>query len=326
MTPIRDIVLAFMRLLIKYAYTTKCSYGKFTMSYVMIVPSGSVTFTIGNAIPFREDGQDLPTYALIDQVVRQKAEDYEHEEISGLFIRIYLSEMKVSVMPNLSDDYIARTLRDIIERMEPREVKTIIHTKSKRRYPKHITVLKPKDRDRRPFIVADTETLLINDTHIPYAVGFLVVRPGVDLSSEKGDGIETYFSEDYPSMVFDTRYPSKEKRSDRMLIDFISRISVVVRRDPLINVVYFHNFSRFDGIIILKHIAIHGVEYTVKPLLRNHRLYEVAVYSYSGKKLLFRLRDSLTLLPSSLDDLAKNLCPQLGCKGTFPHEILQPRI
>ena len=41
-------------------------------------------------------------------------------------------------------------------------------------------------------------------------MGFLVVRPGDDLSSEKtGNGIETYFSEDYHPIVFDT---SQKKR------------------------------------------------------------------------------------------------------------------
>lgn len=66
-----------MRLLIKYAYTTQSDYGKFTLSYVMRIPYGEVPFTIGNAIPFREDGNDLPVYALIDQMVREKAEDYD---------------------------------------------------------------------------------------------------------------------------------------------------------------------------------------------------------------------------------------------------------
>ena len=43
------IVLAFMRLLIKYAYTTESmDYGKFTMSYVMKIPTGEVSFTIYN--------------------------------------------------------------------------------------------------------------------------------------------------------------------------------------------------------------------------------------------------------------------------------------
>lgn len=76
-----------MRLLIKYAYTTESDYGKFTIIYVMRTPAGDVPFTISKAIPFREDDQDLPyAYALIDQHVRQNAEDYDGAEISSIYI------------------------------------------------------------------------------------------------------------------------------------------------------------------------------------------------------------------------------------------------
>jgi len=102
-----------------------------------------------------------------------------------------------------------------------------------------------------------------------------------------------------------------------MLFDFLERIAAVVALEKDIRTVYFHNFSRFDGILLLKYYA-NREEYTFKPLLRNNRLYEIAVYR--GKKLLFRLRDSYTLLPSSLDTLAKTLCPQLGSKGSIPYE------
>jgi len=144
-----------------------------------------------------------------------------------------------------------------------------------------------------------------------------VVRPGDDLSSETGYGIETYFSEDYPDIVFE----SFEERSNKMLFDFIERLAVVVRQNPSMKTVYFHNFSRFDGIILLKYLATHGVKYTFIPLMRNHRLYELAVYR--GKMLLFRLRDSYTLLTSSLNNLSKNLCPELGSKGSIPHDEVQ---
>ncbi|XLR65358.1 hypothetical protein S83_016030 [Arachis hypogaea] len=63
--------------------------------------------------------------------------------------------------------------------------------------------------------------------------------------------------------------------------------------------------KRFDGIILLKHLACHYKSYKLKALMRNNRLYELAVYS--GKKMLFRFRDSLNLLPGKLSDLAKNL-------------------
>lgn len=94
-----------------------------------------------------------------------------------------------------------------------------------------------------------------------------------------------------------------------MLFDFLERLAVVAS-ETKIRTVYFHNFSRFDGILLMKYYASQGDKYTIKPLMRNHRLYELAVYR--GKKRVLRLRDSLHLLPSSLATLAKTLCPQLG--------------
>lgn len=69
---------------------------------------------------------------------------------------------------------------------------------------------------------------------------------------------------------------------------------------------------------MLKHLACHHKSYKIKPLMRNKRLYELAVYS--GKKMLCRFRDSLNLLPGKLSDLAKNLCPGLGPKGSIPYD------
>lgn len=85
--------------------------------------------------------------------------------------------------------------------------------------------------------------------------------------------------------------------------------------------VYFHNLSRFDGLLFMKFYAKHGDTYSIKPLMRNLRLYELVVSR--GNKVVLRLRDSLALLPSSLDTLAKTLCPQLGDKGSIPHEEIQ---
>ncbi|KAK8544888.1 hypothetical protein V6N13_061543 [Hibiscus sabdariffa] len=51
------------------------------------------------------------------------------------------------------------------------------------------------------------------------------------------------------------------------------------------------------------------------------RAYELGVYS--GKTMLFRFRDSLNLLPGKLRELAKNLCPDLGTKGSIPYDELK---
>lgn len=89
-----------------------------------------------------------------------------------------------------------------------------------------------------------------------------------------------------------------------------------------VRTVYFHNFAFFDGIFFMRHY----VERTdnidrLKPLIRNHMLYELKVHK--GRKLLMRFRDSCNLLPGNLASLAERLCPQLGPKGSIQHiEVL----
>lgn len=147
---------------------------------------------------------------------------------------------------------------------------------------------------------------------MPGAAGFLAVKPGEDVGAKPDYSTETYFSEDYMGLI-----PSFEARSNRMLFDFLERL-VVVASKRKIRTVYFHNFSRFDGILLMKYYASHGDKYTIKPLMRNLRLYELVVFR--GKKRVFRIRDSYTLLSSGLATLAKALCPQLGVKGSIQHD------
>ena len=61
----------------------------------------------------------FPTF-LIEPLVMQKADEYDDAELTSISIsiRIYLSGLKESVMPNLSDDYIASKLWEIIDRMD----------------------------------------------------------------------------------------------------------------------------------------------------------------------------------------------------------------
>ncbi|GJR92385.1 DNA polymerase-like protein [Tanacetum coccineum] len=86
----------------------------------------------------------------------------------------------------LSEDQIASLIGGSMNSeavVEHQEARKIDHRK--RQYHKHITALNPTSKGRMPFIVADTETVLINEIHVPYAVGFLVVEPGDTLSSER---------------------------------------------------------------------------------------------------------------------------------------------
>jgi hypothetical protein len=75
----------------------------------------------------------------------------------------------------------------------------------------------------------------------------------------------------------------------------------------------------------MKFLATHMVEYTIKPLMRNKKLYRLSIYRGKGgnKKLVSHLRDSYTQLPDSLETLAKTLCPHLGSKGSITHDEVQ---
>ncbi|CAO2812683.1 unnamed protein product [Amaranthus hypochondriacus] len=134
-----------------------------------------------------------------------------------------------------------------------------------------ITSINPCEEKRKPFLLADTETLFderknqnMDDTltiqsenehsqesdtiqtemvHQPYAAGVMMVIPGIDLSENR---LYTFFSEEYSKEIF----PSFAERS---------------------------------------------------------------------KKILVRFRDSYHLLTGKLDYLAKNLCPELGSKGSIPY-------
>lgn len=127
--------------------------------------------------------------------------------------------------------------------------------------------------------------------------------------------IQTFFSEDYP--IQDSNF---ESRSYRILFEFISNLELTIKKDPRLRTVYFHNLSRFDGIIILRYYAERGEPYKIKTLMRNHRLYELKVY-INGKPIL-RFRDSCILTPGSLASLGKTICPELGSKGSIPHSEL----
>lgn len=267
-TEISLLRLATMDLLIQFAYPKLCGYAKFTISLTMIQSYGEeITYTLGPAIPLTsEDCQLIPmseVYFLITRSLKIHAEKYDGMCVVRLMIRVYMDGKKRD-SPSLSEDERYNKLSSIIEgglsEIKPIGVREIRH--SKRSYPKHITALKPCRRTKlKAFIVADTETLLINDVHKPYAAGLMMVRPGEEINKMM---IDIYFSEDY-SIILD----SFEERSTKVLYDLVKRIERIVRQEHEPLTIYFHNFSRFDGILILKHLACHHKSYKLKPLMRN---------------------------------------------------------
>ncbi|PKU66497.1 DNA polymerase [Dendrobium catenatum] len=111
--------------------------------------------------------------------------------------------------PSLSSEERDSTLYSIMKaglsEIEPITARAIRNRK--RSYPRHIQALKPSRTELKPFLVADTETILIDNEHKPYAVGLLLVRPGKEIKNQL---IDTYFSEDH-SLILD----SFEERSTK---------------------------------------------------------------------------------------------------------------
>ncbi|RZB65257.1 DNA polymerase [Glycine soja] len=257
-------------------------------------------------------------YASVFSSIFKLIEIYDGFGVVRIAIRAHFEENIPGPLQPLKEELLEEALSECIKPSSGEidisnlPVKSLSSTS--RKYPKNITVpRKSGNISLRPFLVADTETIINkNSQHVPYAVGVMVVNPGIPVS--RRERIDTYFSEDYSSRIF----PTFEERSCQMLKSFIFRVAAITRQNRSAKTIYFHNLGRFDGIFLLKHLALYHPNYTVTPLMRDNRLYEVAVYS--KKRLLFTFRDSLHLLPGKLDDLAKNLCPELGSKGSISYE------
>ncbi|XP_073313483.1 DNA polymerase-like [Primulina huaijiensis] len=238
--------------------------------------------------------------------------------VKAVFIRIYYESKEKLIpksieLPNINIEDILNVIDSEIDSGKLPDVKSLISVKS--RTPIKVTTIKGVRPECYPFIVADLETILVNNVHVPYAAGYLVVKSGDDLTSKPS--IHTFFSEDHIPF-----YHTFEERSERILHDFFYNLEVSVLNiySTRLRTIYFHNFSRFDGIIILRYF-VDRHKYKIRTLFRNHKLYELKIYL--GDKLIFRFRDSCTLLPSSLATLGKTLCPELGSKGSIPHEDLK---
>ncbi|KAK4337506.1 hypothetical protein RND71_043833 [Anisodus tanguticus] len=114
-----------------------------------------------------------------------RLQKYKDSVIRSVFIRIYYTGAKPGfdiAPPSISNsDILSLILDDLsssIVGLEVPEAKSM--NKEKPRYSNHITAIKPKTTKLRPFIVADTETLLDekSNAHVPDAVGYMLVSPG----------------------------------------------------------------------------------------------------------------------------------------------------
>lgn len=131
--------------------------------------------------------------------------------------------------------------------------------------------------------------------HFPYAAGFLLV--GADIASLSNQMYHIHITADYGELL------NFKEKSDNIMHLFNKELKDTIRCNKGVSIVYFHNLSR--GIILLKFYVHLGYPYRVKPLIRDNNIYEIIVYL--NEKVFIRFRDSLKLLPASLDSLGATL-------------------
>lgn len=82
--------------------------------------------------------------------------------------------------------------------------------------------------------------------------------------------------------------------------------------------VYFHNFSKFDGVFLLNILVT--ISNKVEPLVRDSDLLNITLTTDTGLRISFR--DSLLLIPGKLKDLCKNFRVS-NQKDFFPFKLLR---
>ena len=275
-------------------------------------------------------------YKELKQRIASMVERYESTSIYGLGVTLYGPESTKSTLEVLPQEVLKSSVWDIVKESAddnqsspydievpsalPYESKAPCALPSGGKAPcawpvpnpgRYIAASKP-DKKTTTFITGDIETILIDDIHVPYAMGYV-------FAGEKDSPLSllkkpvTYCTE---SIYYSGDF---KERSRLMFDDFLNGLISYSKRKK----VYFHNLSRFDGILLLKLLLEDESKWLLKPVIREHNVYQVIVYDKSRPKIpVLDFRDSLKLLPGSLKSLAETMCPELGCKGSIPHDEL----
>lgn len=176
------LTLAFIQLLEQYALNIESDYVQFTIGYSMQLPLNSdVSVTLGKAIPLCDKlGNRVPrstVYDKIEQQVMLYGEQYQDALIQAVFLRIYYEpkdslKQKSIDHPNINDMFrlIINVMDSKIEGVDLPDVKSLQTVMS--RIPNKINTLKRSSLKCRSFIVADLETILVDNVHVPYAAGY----------------------------------------------------------------------------------------------------------------------------------------------------------
>lgn len=144
------------------------------------------------------------------------------------------------------------------------------------------------------FLTMDLETITIDNTITPYCV---CIYHKEEIYGEVIEEKYSFYLNDYNNY-------------EDMLID---SIKCLMKRKYHGYKIYLHNFSKFDGIFLLK--ILPKLTEDITPIIKDGNIINIR-FKFAGKYILY-FRDSYLMLPSSLNKLCK--CFNVEDKGLFPY-------
>ena len=168
--------------------------------------------------------------------------------------------------------------------------------KTLKRSTNFLTSIEKDNKLNNKFMVMDIETQTINNVMTPYTI---CIFDGVNKLS--------FYLTDY-------------KNYNDMIIHAINSI---MKRKYNGYKVYVHNLSNFDGIFLLKILSVID-NIKIFPIIKDNKMINIKL-SYEGiNNYTISFRDSLLMLPSSLNKLTKQF--NVDNKGIFPYNFVNDKF
>ena len=163
-------------------------------------------------------------------------------------------------------------------------------------------------------ITLDIETVVMNGNHIPFVISYY------DGIQAKSFYLDTYIN---PSLL--TNKEQEYIRASTFMIQ--DCIKSLLKPKYSGYIIYVHNLSNFDGIFLFKQLSAYkddDINTKFIPLLKEDKMITLKMnFSHisNKRKLKYNIifRDSLLMLPNSLDKLAKSFTTH--SKMLFPYKF-----
>ena len=240
--------------------------------------------------------QSLVTIYKLKSKIEYRIKIYEDKHEISVYMNNRLMFQFVDVLLDVND---LSTFHRVIKEQEYVIIKGNLELKVSHRKGSYLSEIQVSKLNAFNVITMDLETLEEEGRLVPYCISLF-------------DGVKSV-----------SYYASNYSDSTDMLVN---ALSYIMRRKYHGYKVYLHNFSRFDGVFLLKVFALVSDE--VLPIIREDKIIEIRLKYGGGKNgksnyyLVFR--DSYLLLSHSLKDLG--VVFNVEHKGIFPHRFVNNKI